>query len=242
MTWINTNAWREILTRVFDGFTVEYDVTPDWLVNPETKRRLKLDLLYPEIGIAIRFHGLQGRERHQRPSLKEEQQQKTRDAVRADLCEAYGITLVNINVEGGEPKAILRELSMVLSNSSRRLAKSDLPATHKGTLIEQVSQARSRLDDIARRVRRTQDLKLYAELWQDRQYADIPSAEPSSSNGKTLTYTPGMDVRHATFGEGVVQAVQPDANRDDNLVTVRFADGAQKTFAASLVSDKLVPR
>ena len=242
MTWINANAWREILMRIFDGFTVEYDVTPDWLVNPETKRRLKLDVLYPEIGIAIRFHGLQGRERRQRSSVQEEQQQKVRDAARADLCEAHGISLVSIDVVGGEPKAILRELSMALSNTSRRLAKGDLPQTEKGTLIEQVSQARSRLADIARRVRRTPDLKLYAELWQDRQYAEIPSAEPSSSNGKTLAYAPGMAVRHAAFGEGVVQAVQPDRDRDDNLVTVRFADGAQKTFAASLVIDKLIPR
>jgi hypothetical protein len=242
VTWINTNAWREILIRIFHGFTPQYDTTPDWLINPETKRRLKLDLLYPEIGVAIRFHGLQGRERRQRPSLEEEQQQKVRDAARADLCEAHGISLVNIPVVGGEPKAILRELNMALSNTSRRLAKSDLPHTEKGTLIEQVSQARSRLDDIARRVSRTQDLKLYAELWRDRQYVEIPSTEPPSSNGKTLIYEPGMAVRHTAFGAGVVQAVQPDPGRDDNLVTVRFADGAQKTFVASLVSDKLIPR
>jgi len=239
VTWINANAWREILIRIFDGFPVQYEVTPEWLVNPETKRRLKLDVLYPDIGVAIRFHGLQGREQRQRPSLKEEQQQKTRDAMRADLCEAHNITLVNVDVAGGEPRAIVRELSMALSNSSRRLAKSDLPSTEKGMLIEQISQARSRLDDIARRVRRTQDLKVYAELWQDRQYAEIPSVEPPSPNGKALTYAPGMDVRHATFGEGVVQAIQPDG--DDKLVTVRFVDGAQKTFVASLVSDKLVP-
>jgi mannose/fructose-specific phosphotransferase system component IIA len=242
VTWTNTNAWREILMRAFDGFTAQYDVTPNWLVNPETKRRLKLDLLYPDIGAAIRFHGLQGRGRRQRPSLEEEQQQKVRDAARADLCETHGISLVSIDVVGGEPKAALRELSMALSNTSRRLAKSDLPPPEKGALIEQVSQARSRLDDIARRVRRPQDLKLYAELWQDRQYAEIPAAEPSSTNGKPLAYAPGMAVSHAAFGEGVVQAVQPDTGRDDNLVTVRFADGAQKTFAASLVSEKLIPR
>ena len=240
MTWITATAWRDILIRSFNGFSVQYEVTPEWLVNPETKRRLKLDMLYPEVGVAIRFHGLQGHERRQRPSHKEEQQQKTRDVIRADLCEANNITLVNVDAAAGEPKAILRELSMALSNSSRRLAKSNLPPTEKGTLIEQVSQARSRLDDIARRVRRTQDLKLYAELWQDRQYAEIPSAEPPSPNGKALmTYTPGMGVRHATFGEGVVQAIQPDG--DDNLVTVRFVDGAQKTFVASLVIEKLVP-
>jgi hypothetical protein len=240
MTWINTNAWREILMRVFDGLTAKYDVTPDWLVNPETNRRLKLDVLYPEIGTAIRFHGLQGRERRQRPSLEEEQQQKVRDATRADLCEAHGISLVSIDVVAGEPKAILRELAMALSNTSRRLAKSDLPASRKGVLIEQVSQARSRLDDIARRVRRREDLKLYNELWQDRQYTVMLQPEPNSSNGKTLNYTPGMAVRHTAYGDGVVQDVRLDG--EDNLITVRFSDGTDKIFAASLVADKLIPR
>jgi hypothetical protein len=243
VTWTNTNAWREILARVFDGFTTQYDVTPDWLVNPETKRRLKLDLLYPDLGTAIRFHGLQGRGRRQRPSLEEEQQQRVRDAARADLCESHGISLVSIDVVGGEPKASLRELSMALSNTSRRLTKSDLPPPQKGALTEQVSQARSRLDNIARRVRRPQDLRLYAELWQDRQYAEISAAaeQPTTSNGKARVYAPGMTVSHAAFGEGVVQAVRADTGRDDNLVTVRFEDGVQKTFAASLVSEKLVP-
>jgi hypothetical protein len=239
MTWINTNAWREILIRVFDGFTAHHEVSPDWLVNPETRRRLKLDVLYPEIGVAIRFQGLRGRERRQRPSLEEEQQQKVRDAARVDLCEAHGISLVSIDVIAGEPKAILRELSMALSNTSRRLAKSDLPQSEKGGLIEQVSQARSRLDDIARRVRRPSDLKLYNELWQDRQYAESPEPDAASSNGKALIYAPGMGVRHTAFGDGIVKAVQPDGN--DSLVAVEFADGTQKTFAASLVADKLVP-
>jgi hypothetical protein len=239
MIWINTNAWREILTRVLSDFTADYDVSPDWLVNPETNRRLKLDLLYPEIGVAIRFQGLQGRERRQRPSLDEEQQQKARDAARADLCEAHGISLVAINVVDGQPKAILRELSMALSNASRRVAKSDLPQLKKGTLMEQASQARSRLDDVARRVRRPEDLKLYAELWQDRLYAEVPQPEPPSSNGKALSYKPGMVVWHKTFGDGVVQAIQPDGK--DDLITVLFTDGAQKTFVASLVGDKLIP-
>ena len=158
MTWTNTNAWREVLMRVFNGFTAHYETSPDWLVNPETKRRLKLDVLYPEIGVAVRFQGLRGRERRQRPSLEEEQQQRVRDAARVDLCEAHGISLVSIDVIAGDPRAILRELSMALSDTSRRLAKSDSAQPEKGALIEQVSQARSRLDEIARRVRRPGDL------------------------------------------------------------------------------------
>jgi hypothetical protein len=240
MTWVNTSAWREVLARVFDGFVVEYDVMPEWLVNPETNRRLKLDVLYPEIGVAIRFWGLRGKERRQHLSLEEEDQQKARDTAREILCEAHGVTLVPIDVVAGEPKAILREMERALSKASRLLAKSNLSDTRKGRLVEQASKARSRLSDIARRVRHPEDLSLYADLWRDRQYAEIPQSEAASTNGSSFAYKPGMHVHHVVFGDGVVQAVQPDG--DDSLVTIHFADNTQKTFAASLVGDKMSPR
>lgn len=239
MTWINTNAWREVLARVFDGFTSQPDVSPDWLVNPETNRRLKLDLLYPEIGVAVRFQGLQGPGRRGRPSLEEEHQQGVRETARVALCEEHGISLVNIHVVTGEPRAILRDLSLALSNASRRLATSAPSPAKTGALIERVSQARSQLSSIARRLRRVEDLKLYAELWQDRQFVEIPQPETPPNHHQPLAYAPGMAVRHTAFGDGIVQAVQPDAH--DSLITVSFASGAQKTFAASLVSDKLIP-
>jgi hypothetical protein len=240
MAWTSINAWREVLARIFDGFALEHDVSPEWLINPETGRRLKLDVLYPEIGVAIRFHGLQGPGRRARPSLEEEHQLKVREAARDALCQAHGISLVGINVVAGEPKAILRELSMALSNASRRLAKSDGPPAEKGLLIEQTSQARSRLSAIGRRLRRSEDLQLYAELWQDRQFAEIPQPQSSSHHRQSVIYAPGMAVCHVAFGDGIVQTVQPD--KQEQLITVRFADGTQKTFAASLVSDKLIPR
>jgi hypothetical protein len=240
MVWLNINAWREVLARVFDGCLTEYDVSPDWLVNPETNRRLKLDMLYPEISVAVRFHGLRGREQRQRPSLEEEAQQNVRDTARADLCQAHGIRLVTIDGASGEPKAVLRELSMALSDASREIAKSGRQRPEKSTLAQRVSQARSRLDAIARRFRHPSDLKLYAELWEDRQYSDVPQSESPRANGKVPTYRPGMAVHHTAFGDGVVQTTQPDGA--DSLVTVRFASGGEKTFIASLVSDKLMPQ
>ena len=53
------NGWREVLARIFDGFETEYGVTPEWLVNPDTNRRLKLDCLFPDVGVAVRFVGLE---------------------------------------------------------------------------------------------------------------------------------------------------------------------------------------
>ena len=58
--WLITNAWREILTRIFDGLEVKLNFSPEWLVNPATNRRLKLDMLCPQVGLAVRLEGLQG--------------------------------------------------------------------------------------------------------------------------------------------------------------------------------------
>ena len=54
------NGWREVLARIFDGFETEFGISPEWLINPETNRRLKLDYLFPDVGVAVRFVGLEG--------------------------------------------------------------------------------------------------------------------------------------------------------------------------------------
>ena len=56
----SANAWLEIVERVFGGFCVVENATPDWLVDSETGRRFKVDKLYPELGLAIRFKGSLG--------------------------------------------------------------------------------------------------------------------------------------------------------------------------------------
>ena len=61
-------AWREILARVMGNFEVQTDISPDWLVNPATSRRLKLDLLYPQVGKTYNSVGLP-RESEPKPSI-----------------------------------------------------------------------------------------------------------------------------------------------------------------------------
>ena len=65
------NAWREILARVFDDPDLLTNVSPDWLVNPGSGRRLKLDCLCRPLGVAVRFSGLtsKGQRRRQRPRV-----------------------------------------------------------------------------------------------------------------------------------------------------------------------------
>jgi hypothetical protein len=239
--WNGLSAWREILARVLDGFAVQHDVMPGWLVNPETNRRLKLDIVYPEIGLAIRFQGLQAGARPRRLSLEEEHQQQRRDQARVQLCREHGIRLVQIDVLGSEPASVFQELRAALSDITRRIAQSHSAQQRKAALIERVSAARSRLEEISRRVRRPQDLRVYADLWNDRQFI-ASAAAPEIQPADTIEhkYTTGMAVRHADFGDGYVVSVREDAT--GRLVTVMFEDGIQRTFAAHLVGKKMTPR
>jgi hypothetical protein len=240
MMWNHLNAWREILARVFEGFSERRDVTPDWLVNPDTNRRLKLDVVYPDIGVAIRYSGLQVGNKSRRLSLDEESKQRVRDTARARVCLEHGILLVQIDVTAGEPLPTMHELRMALGDASRRLAQSHRPHHQKTRLMEQLSQARSRMDDIVRRVRGAEDLRLFADLWQDRQYAaGAPPSDETASAVASVEYAAGMAVRHTTFGEGYVVAVQREPA--GQLITVCFRDGALRKFAAHLVCDKMSP-
>ena len=119
--WQIGNAWREIMARIYENLRVELNVSPEWLVNPATNRRLKLDLLYPEIGVAVRFEGLQGKQRRQRPSLEEEAQQQQRDLARQEVCRAHGIELIVVDVTSDMPKNIFRDIDLSLSRVKERV-------------------------------------------------------------------------------------------------------------------------
>jgi hypothetical protein len=230
--WLITNAWREILTRIFDGLEVNFNVSPEWLVNPATNRRLKLDMLYPQIGLAVRLEGLQGKQRRQRPTLAEEEQKRIRDEARLRVCRAHGIELIIVDVNDDNPKHTFRNIDLSLSRVAERVTDDEL--------VSKISQARATAASLARRITDLHDLKLYAELWEDRQY-QIPEPTPApvpSKNGPSFTV--GMEVEHTTFGLGVITAVTPSG--DDLLLTVDFVAAGQKTLMASLVGEKLLPK
>jgi hypothetical protein len=230
-TWQITNAWREILARIFEDIETRINVSPEWLVNPVTNRRLKLDLLYPEIGVAIRFEGLQGKQRRQRPSLEEEAQQRIRDEARADVCRSHGFELVVIDLTGNDPKRTILNLDLALSRAQER-GEDDV-------IVLKVREARATAAGLARRIKQPADFKLYAELWEDRQYhmtAPLKTTTPTSS---LPAFTVGMAVDHIIFGRGVIRAVTPSG--DDTLLTVDFGGEKQKVLMASLVADKLFP-
>lgn len=230
--WAVTNAWREIFTRIFEGQRTEFNVTPEWLVNPATNRRLKLDMLYPDIGIAVRFEGLQGKQRRQRPSLEEEAQQRARDEARAEVCQAHGIQLVELYLTSDRPEATFRQLDELLSRAVQRAR------TEKQR--HQIKAIRVAANTLARKISSSAGLSLYADLWQDRQYQDHSTVQQTPAKTPSAIYKEGMEVEHTVFGPGVVLAATP--SNGDILVTVDFITAGKKTLAASLVGDKLMPR
>jgi hypothetical protein len=93
-----------------------------------------------------------------------------------------------------------------------------------------------------RKMRDAEYLALFAELWRDREMAAIAATRPAvpAAKGRSprpLRLAEGARVQHERFGPGVVQSIDPDGG--DPKVTILFDNGEQRTFLASLVSDKL---
>lgn len=234
------NGWREVLARIFEGFTTEYGLTPDWLINPETNRRLKIDCFYPEVALAVRFVGLEGTTRKQRKSDEEVEAEELREQARAAACKAHGVVLVSIDPDG-EPRVALRNLEMGLARASSQLAQNPQVAhAQKQKLMPLLSQARRRTGEFVVRLTVPEKLNIYAEMWWDRQ-ANLAAQAPVKAAPHTLPrFAVGMDVYHERFGAGRVAAVVPEAG--DMKVTVDFVEAGTRSFYASLVAGKMTPQ
>ncbi len=230
--WKITNGWREVFARIFENFETEFNVSPEWLVNPNTNRRLKLDMLYPKIGIAIRLEGLQGKQRKIRPSLKEEIQQRTRNDARVRVSQKHNIHLILVNVVTGKPDDGFKQIDVALSRAGQTVEDNEL--------LQKIKTARTTASALARKISVVADLKLYADLWEDRQYRIVEPLPTQATTLPTTSYIEGMEVEHTIFGSGVVLATIP--SNDDILVTVDFVTAGKKTLAASLVGGKLLPK
>jgi len=232
------NGWREVLARIFTGLDASLGVIPDWLVNPDTGRRLKLDYLYPEVGVAVRFVGLEGTARKRRKSDEEVTDEAAREDARAAVCRGHGVILISIDPDG-EPREALRSLEMGLARAASQLALSPAPQNYKQKYMPLLGQARRVAGEFSGRLTTPEKLNLYAEMWWDRQAALTAKAPAGKPAAPVRKYKVGMEVEHIRFGPGRVTAVAPDGN--DTKVTVLFVEAGERTFAASLVGDKLLP-
>ena len=252
-TYMAMNAWREILARAFDGVPGQQNASPAWLINPATKRRLKLDYLYPEIGVAVRFMGLQAKGQR-RQSDWEALEDEQRNQTRAEMCRVNGVQMATINPQDEALKQI-DGLASVLSRASRVLAQSDRPKREKDQWLPRLAEVRSRVADLRTRIDKNpeQMLSTLAERWRDREaglvvdLAKDEQEEKPKRRRRALKLREGLRVVHGHFGEGVITEMKGEG--DDAMISILF-DPAQeaeeaaeavpaRTFLSSLVQDKL---
>jgi len=239
--YIEMNAWREILARIFDGLTAQDNVSPAWLINPATKRRLKLDKLYPEVGIAIRFMGLMAKGQG-RQSDWEVMETEQRDQTRHELCRQHGVELVLVD-PADDPLKQLDNLTQHLARASRVLAQGERAMNEKQIWMPMLSEIRNRAGKVRSLVGKNpeQMMASLAERWRDREaglVAQLSQSEPKPvakrKNGKVPTYIVGQRVRHERFGEGVITKAIPAGE-----ISILFDAAQERTFLAELVHDKL---
>lgn len=73
-------------------------IKPDWLVNPNSKRRLELDCYNEELKIAVEYQGVQHYSLRSAFKMTAAilEASKDRDAVKRKLCDAHNVTLIEI--------------------------------------------------------------------------------------------------------------------------------------------------
>lgn len=236
-------AWEEALARVLAGFHVQNDVSPAWLVNPETKRRLKLNKFYPEIDFAVRFVGLQTRRRRRR-SDDEVLAENERERIRQALCRQHDVTLLSLQLYDPDRARTVDRLSLSLAEVSRRVRRRSWPQAEKVALLSRLADARDRASALRQQMSSEKGMEALVAAWSDRQLNAIRAAQqaPAANRAevKRVPYKLGMKVVHQHFGRGVVTGLNStDYGRE---VVVHFApEIGERVFLLSFVGDKLRP-
>jgi peptide/nickel transport system permease protein len=135
----SANVWRAIIDQIFDGFIPVDAATADWLEVPGTGHKLDVDILFPELGIAVWF------EDSQDVLLPHE---VAPGGMRATLCHQAGIFLI---VAGGELNAKSRTLAQTraaLSAVARRVAQQKGAQKAKLALLPRIASAKATCDQI----------------------------------------------------------------------------------------------
>ena len=245
-TYFAISAWREILARIFTGFDEQDNVSPAWLVNPATNRRLKLDILYPQVGIAVRFVGLTAKGQG-RQSDWEALEVEQRDQTRLELCRQNGVQLATLD-PAEEMLKQMDALLSVLARASRTLSQGPQPATYKAEWMPALAATRDRAEKLRSLIAKNPDQMLVnlADGWRDREAGtalELRSPEPATRTlnhpaGEPMLLAPSLRVRHTKLGDGVVTRI--DGEGDEAQVYILFdGNGDERRFQANLIYDKL---
>lgn len=239
--YLAMNAWREILARVFEGFTEQPNVSPEWLVNPATRRRLKLDVYYPEAGFAVRFMGLTAKGQR-RQSDWEALEGEQRDQSRVELCRMHDVQLLLID----PPEETVKQLDVMirlLTRASRTLAQGDRPDSEKARWMPALSAARGRASELRSHVNKNSEQMManLTEAWRDRELvsglAPEPLPTPAATTLTAADLAAGQRVTHERFGPGVITALGGDGA--EATVSILFDGEQERTFLIALIQDKL---
>ncbi|MCY3709665.1 MAG: hypothetical protein OXG26_12280 [Caldilineaceae bacterium] len=245
--YLLVNAWREIFARVFNDADLQSNVSPDWLINPATRRRLKLDYLCQPVGVAVRFSGLtgKGRRRGDWELLKEEER---RDQTRDELCRRHGIQLAVID-PFDDPVKQMDQFLRVLSRASRMTALDGRTNREKGVSMDALAAAVQSANQLRFTLSRNpeQTVGTLAEAWRDREAniatslqeaAAMKAPQPTRSQQRALAQLAcGRRIVHTHFGDGVVTEVSGEGV--DRRIKILFDGDQERTFLASLLADKL---
>jgi hypothetical protein len=218
------SAWLEILEQILGGFYAVDNATPDWLVDEKTDRRLKVDKLYPELGMAVRFRGSLSASHSASLDEMDLMEEATRDEIRLRLCREAGIALVVIDADSNTPGRALSEIRTALSAATRRVAQQRVSQEAKSSLLPRIASAKGVCRRILADVSSPEDLFPFAQAWEDRQFGGADSST-------AVNFQPGMAVRHSQYGQGLVLRVVPGQKEDDTEVVVQFSDGTMHTFS-----------
>ncbi len=245
--YLSMNAWREIFARVFNDPAAQSNISPEWLINPATRRRLKLDYLSLSIGIAVRFTGLtaKGQRRRSDWELLEEER---RDQIRDELCRLNGIQLIVID-PSDEPTKQMGRLLRVLSRISRLTAQDGRTTPEKSASMDALAAAMQSANQLRISLSRNpnQMIATLAEAWRDReaniatesqQAATAQTQKPTAAQQRELAQLArGQRVIHTHFGNGMITEVTGEGS--EKRIRIRFDADKERTFLASLLADKL---
>jgi peptide/nickel transport system permease protein len=124
-----TKDWPRLLDEILADLRRVDHAAPPWLTVPGTGRRIVVDRLYPEVGIAVRFKDA-GRE-YEFP-----------DPLLVMLCGKAGATAIIVDPAAAPTAAQVGQLGAVVSRAARRLAQAPAAQQLKEELLPRIGRAR----------------------------------------------------------------------------------------------------
>lgn len=107
-------AVREFLPSL--PFVTHYEA--DWLRNPDTNRRMHLDIAWPVIKVGLEIQGTHHDRPIRRYGARATEKQRVSDRNKLHLCQKYGWLLLHANIHHLTDERLRRLISQVLDRAA----------------------------------------------------------------------------------------------------------------------------